>query len=60
MTFPAPSEGAKRCMIYRHQRTLDDGCDYCGKSKTYCDGLAASEPGECCCQPCGDADRDLH
>ena len=51
MSFDPPSEGAKRCMIYRHHRTLDDGCDTCSKSAMFC-AANLDMNGRHCCPTC--------
>jgi hypothetical protein len=49
MTDPQPpTEGSRRCMIYRHVRRLEDGCDGCSKSAMFCAANADMNQARCC------------
>lgn len=48
MAFEPPTEGARRCMIYKHQRRLEDACDGCNKSATYCAATSDLNRERCC------------
>lgn len=52
MSYEMPSEGSRACMIYRYDRRLEDGCDSCSKSATFCAANRDLNNGSDCCPGC--------
>jgi hypothetical protein len=48
MTYDPPSIGSARCMIYRTNRILPDGCLGCGMSTVACAANRAHNTQPCC------------